>query len=159
LCLLAGCALLAASCGDGGVKTYPVKGNVLYKGEPAAGAEVTFIVKGTRPGAMDAVYPNAVVQEDGTFTVRTRDKDGKEKKGAPAGSYNITVRWLREVDADGQPTKMSGGIYPDYLKNAYSDLNNPAFTAEVKEESNELAPFELQDVKAKGGSKGGDIRK
>jgi hypothetical protein len=131
--------LLAGGCGDANaVKVYPVRGKVLYEGAPAAGATVIFVKKGQNGVA--AQQPAGLVKEDGSFEVTTF----KEGDGAPEGSYSVGICWRRDRDADGNPAKMSGGIYPDFLKDQYLATANPKFSAEVKPEDNELPTFDLK---------------
>src|SRR5262245_45207130 len=60
---LAASALACSSCGKSGL--YPVSGKVLYKGEPAAGATVSFVRKGAAERLQEPA-PQGVVQEDGS---------------------------------------------------------------------------------------------
>jgi hypothetical protein len=147
---LAGFALLTSSCGDSGkVKVYPVSGKVLYRGEPAAGAEVIFYKK-SADGAAATVQPAGRVQDDGSFRVTTfTDGDG-----APAGDYGIGIVWRRPVDARGNPVRKSGGLYPDFFGEFYANSTNPQFHTEVKPGTNELPTFDLKDhsVSAASGS-------
>jgi hypothetical protein len=139
--VLVGLALWTSSCGDSGrVKVYPVSGKVLYRGEPATGAEVIFYQKhGDR--AVATVQPAARVQEDGSFRVTTF-KDGD---GAPAGEYGIGIVWRRPVDARGNSVRRSGGLYPDFFGEFYANSSKPQFQADVKPGTNQLPTFELKD--------------
>src|SRR5689334_3346285 len=76
-------------CGDSRFKpVYPVRGQVLYEGKPAAGASVTFHAVSNVEDPW--TKPSAEVDEDGNFVVNTY----KAGDGAPAGSYEVTVIWL-----------------------------------------------------------------
>jgi hypothetical protein len=142
-------ALFCLSC-SGGPKLNPVKGKVLYKGNPIAGAVVVFHLKGADD--LKAVPPTGVTrdvpkveteeglvlsEEYGTFTLTTG-----QKEGAPAGEYVVTITWPKPNREEG---KMS--ITPietsDQLKGAYA---NPAkgFKVEIKNGDNQLEPFNLK---------------
>jgi len=75
-------AAIAIGCGGGGVSgTIPVSGKVTYKGQPVAGAIVTFNAEGAE--GRTAV---AVSGADGTYKLRTLESDG-----AMPGKYKVTV--------------------------------------------------------------------
>jgi hypothetical protein len=115
-----------SGCGDSN-GLYPVRGKVLYKGEPAVGAAVYF----HRKGAADPLgeqTPQGIVGQDGAFELA-----GANGKGALPGDYLVLIEWK-----DGPGIKA-----PDRLKGKYLDLKNPSFTAEVKPTKNELSPFEI----------------
>jgi hypothetical protein len=87
-------AALLVGCGGGGSQPafpdlYPAKGVVKRGGQPVAGGSVRFTPEPDRPEFL----VNAEVGPDGTFslsTVRTTDKAGERKPGAPAGRYRVT---------------------------------------------------------------------
>jgi hypothetical protein len=136
LCLFAGalCALAAASCGNAG-GLYPVRGKVLYKGEPAAGATVSFVRKGG--DRLHDPTPQGVVGEDGTFTLA-----GPSGEGAAPGEYVVLVEWK---DGAGRGRGRAPALTaPDRLKGRYLDANKPLLSAEVKPAANDLPSFELQ---------------
>src|ERR1700722_7928656 len=83
--VIAACLAASAGCGSNG--RHPVYGKVLYNGEPAVGANVTFVRKGAAPGT-DNQAIQGVVQDDGTFTLA-----GPAGKGAPPGDYVVLVEW------------------------------------------------------------------
>jgi hypothetical protein len=139
---------------------HPVTGKVLYQGQPAVGATV-FFHKTAGPGPASEVVPTGVVGEDGSFSLST-----DVVEGAPAGSYNVLILWQdRTSSPAGVPIASGSGsekgsrktartaskIRPspslpsDRLKGRYADPEHPRLKAEVKPESNTLAPFELTD--------------
>lgn len=68
---------------------HPVKGVVMLDGRPVKGGSVLFTPEPDCPHFLI----NAEVGEDGTFslsTVRTTDKSGERRSGAPAGQYRVT---------------------------------------------------------------------
>ena len=70
---LAAVALACGACNNNG--QYPVSGKVTYHGEPAAGATVTFVRKGSAD-RFNETTPQGVVQEDGSFTLSGPGGDG-----------------------------------------------------------------------------------
>jgi hypothetical protein len=79
----------AASCSskERHVNTYPVKGKLLWKGQPAAGAIVRLVPVGEKDPA--ALTPTGRVGLDGEFTLTTFEAND----GAPAGDYRFTFSW------------------------------------------------------------------
>ena len=134
LSLLAG-LLLLAGCQPSNEPMTLVRGKVLYKGAPAAGAFVFLIRQGDSPLEEKSVM--AVVQEDGSFTM-VCDAKGK---GAPPGTYAVLIQW---PDAD--RTKSLAHKDPDRLLGRYADPKNPGWHVEIKTQANELSAFELTDA-------------
>jgi hypothetical protein len=151
-------ALACTGCRPEGL--YSVYGKVLYQGQPAVGATVLFHRTGG-PGPASDVVPMGVVGEDGSFSLSSDVADG-----APAGSYNVLIRWQdRSSPPDAVPAgsrstsekgksktartvskiRPSASLPSDRLKGRYSDPEHPRLKAEVKPESTTLPPFELTD--------------
>jgi hypothetical protein len=134
---LLGAALLcvfSGACGDGRFrKTYPVKGQVLYEGKPAAGAKVFFHPQEYPDDPW--LKPRGTVDDEGFFTLSSYRVDD----GVPAGSYAVTVVWL--------PKGHRGPIgNANMLPERYSKKNTSGLTAEVKAgRENNLAPFQLHE--------------
>jgi hypothetical protein len=123
--------LLLCSCArDNHKPVFPVQGKVLYKGQPAQNAIVFLHPLGKV--APDEPTPRGIVAADGSFRIGTyRDKDG-----APAGQYAVTVVWKTEA---------KGGDDQDNLLPArYLNPSTSGLTAQVKEGPNELEPFQLK---------------
>jgi hypothetical protein len=146
--LLAACVLLLASCSSTNQKKlYAVRGKILYNGQPAEGAEVIFQPKGQT--GVDVVLPTGVALEDGSFTL----KSYLDKNGAPAGSYDVLIKWPEDSAPDpvtkkkvkGKPKQRMKSLPEDYFKGRYADPKSPKFHADITEGSNELPPFELKD--------------
>lgn len=139
-CLAAVSALSSAAC-----STYlaPVTGKVTYKGAPAAGATVLFY-RQTADSESDPLVAGTV-QADGSFELAC----GASGKGAPPGQYDVLVVWRSPTPcACGRATPAAGGRperVADKLNGRYADRQNPRFRVIVKDEPNELAPFELSD--------------
>jgi hypothetical protein len=115
---------------------YPVSGKVLYHGEPAAGATVTFIRKGAADRLKEQT-PQGVVRDDGTFSLA-----GPLGTGAPPGEYAVLVEW--KVGAGQSKGRSPGLSAPDRLNRRYLDADRPLLTATVEAKTNALSPFELQ---------------
>jgi hypothetical protein len=127
------CLALCAGCNSNGL--YPVSGKVLVNGEPAVGATVTLVRKGSADSLKDPT-PCGVVDEDGTFTL-----SGPGGEGAPPGEYIVLVEWKEGAGAKrGRAPALSA---PDRLKKKYQDPNTPLLTATVEAKSNTLPPFDL----------------
>ncbi len=92
-CAVVPILLAVAGCGRGEnrVPVFPVQGQVLVNGKPAAGAQVVF----HPTDKAGRVRPSAVVGEDGKFRLTTF----AAADGAPAGAYEVTVeRWVSSND-------------------------------------------------------------
>jgi hypothetical protein len=122
-------ALLAASCGSGGPKLYPVSGKVFYLDKPAEGATVVLVPAG---GSDNGLRPTGPVEADGSFTLSTHPHGD----GAPEGDYLVAVTWYppnaREMDSPRSK-----------LPARYGDAAQSGLKVTVKPESNELEPFRL----------------
>jgi hypothetical protein len=127
--LLSAGLLLAASC-SGQKVVYPVTGQILVAGRPAAGAVVQFHPQ-DQPGK-DAPVPVGHVAPDGRFRLTTYAQDD----GAPAGRYAVTVFWA--VPAKGGDNFDRLLVHQRYLNPATSGL-----TADVPERAIEVPPFLL----------------
>ena len=91
--LLVGAALAVAGCGGETGPAFPalvpVRGVVKRSGAPVSGGVLKFTPD---PDATEFSV-NAEVGADGTFTVstvRTTDRSGERKAGAPSGKYKVT---------------------------------------------------------------------
>jgi hypothetical protein len=131
---VAACALACSSCGNSS-GLYPVSGKVLVNGEPAVGATVTFVRKGSTDPLKEPT-PQGMVGDDGTFTLR-----GPGGDGAPPGEYVVLVEWKEGAGSKhGRAPALSA---PDRLKKKYLDPNKPLLTATVEAKTNNLPPFDL----------------
>ena len=136
LSLIAVAAWAAAAAGCGNANgLYPVTGKVLFKGEPAAGATVTFLRKGAV--SQQESPAQGVVSEDGSFSLA-----GPTGSGALPGEYVVLVEWKEGAGKKrGRAPALSA---PDRLKHRYLDPNKPRLTAKVEPAANQLPPFELR---------------
>jgi hypothetical protein len=152
---LAAWAVAVSGCG-GTPGYYPVYGKVLYKGEPAVGATVYF----HREGGGDPI-PMGVVEADGSFQLSS-----DAGYGAPPGQYRVLIEWRAKSPSQGVVTTVShtrevrvgqavaraprksrfSRTQPDdRLGGRYFRIEQPLLKAELKPESNTLAPFDLND--------------
>lgn len=82
---------------------HPVKGVVKHGGKPVKGGSVRFNPDPEKP----EFSVNSEVSADGTYTlttVRTTDKQGERKPGAPAGKYKVTFTPLLGDQTAGGPS-------------------------------------------------------
>jgi len=126
--------LVCGSCGESN-GLYPVSGEVTFRGSPASGATVFFRRKGA--DLLKEQMIMAIVQDDGSFELVC----GSLGNGAPAGEYDVLIEW-KEILGQGKGRPQRG---PDKLQGRYADPKNPRLHATVKEEPNELEPFDLTD--------------
>jgi hypothetical protein len=127
-------ALFCLSC-SGGPKLNPVKGKVIYKGNPIQGAAVVFHPQGGDD--LRAIPPSGVTGEDGDFTLTT-DK----KEGAPAGDYVVTITWPKASREEGKMS-MTPIDTSDQLHGAYATPAKGIKVA-IKSGENQLDPFVLK---------------
>jgi hypothetical protein len=111
-------------------QVYPVRGEVFFQGEPAAGALVHFHPLNDEEGT--AAF--AVVQEDGSFELSTFGTND----GAEAGEYIVTLNWRDEEKVDGE---MING--PDRFDGRYSKPDKSTLQATVSAGENVVPRFDL----------------
>jgi len=130
---------LLACCGcSTGSRTYPVRGKVLYKGQPAAGAKVIFHPK--QDADLKAPHPGGIVAADGFFTLTSYKPDD----GAPAGDYTVAVVWPEEPGGAPSIRGLARKQPQDRLRGVYSNPAKPLLQAHVVAGDNELPAFELR---------------
>jgi hypothetical protein len=124
-------SLLAISCGKPRFKlVYPVKGRVLFEGQPAAGVTVHFISLDDPDDQL--ARPLGTTDDNGWFTVSTYKPDD----GLPAGAYGVSMIWL--------PKGFHGDVEKaNKLPASYSDPKTSDIKVQITAGDNELPPFEL----------------
>ena len=134
-------ACCCASC-QNGPRFYPVRGQVLANGKPAAGVRVVFHpLDDPDP---NGVRPSATVQPDGSFALRTYVlKDRALRDGAPAGKYQVSCVWY---PADMEKYVLVD-VIPDQLAGKYVNPKMSGLRAEVPEKATDLPPFRLEIAK------------
>jgi hypothetical protein len=127
-------ALLTCSCGKNGrQEVYPIEGQVFGANDlPAAGALVIF--HPVEPLQGDVDKPRGYVDDNGSFTLTTYEKDD----GAPAGEYIVTVEWRPKKT---NPFEKEKG---DRLQGRYSNAKTSPLRATVQKEPTKLKPFKLE---------------
>jgi hypothetical protein len=122
--------LVVACClsGCGNSKgLYPLRGKLLYKGEPAAGAAVYFHRQDTADPFKEHIL-QGVVAEDGSVELA-----GPNGEGAIPGDYIVLIEW-----------KQGPGLKaPDRFKGKYLNLKKSLFTAQIQPSNNDLPAFEI----------------
>jgi hypothetical protein len=129
------CALACSACGNSS-GLYPVSGTVLYNGEPAVGANVTFLKKDAI-GHLNQTPLGAVVGPDGTFTLA-----GPDGEGAIPGEYIVLIEW--KEGAGKVPGRSPALSAPDRLNKKYLNAQEPLLMTTVEAKTNRLPAFELK---------------
>jgi hypothetical protein len=114
---------------------HPVKGKVMYRGQPAKGFRVTF--HPLQEIGPVKFAPSAITESDGTFRLRSYHPDD----GAPLGEYAVTLEWpdhlINADDPDPKPVT-------DRLRGAYADPQRSQIRVSVVAGANELQPIVLR---------------
>jgi hypothetical protein len=105
---------------------YPVTGQVLFDGRPAAGAVVSFHAKGTT-GQFPT--PSAKADGRGNFTLTTYQAED----GAPQGDYVVTVELRPFITKNGEVEQG-----PNQLPPKYSSPKTTTVVASVTEGENKV---------------------
>jgi hypothetical protein len=140
--IIAASLLAVGGCGDGRLATYPVSGTVMIDGQPAHGALVIFCpVEGQGVDELMRLRPAAETGPDGKYRLTTFET----YDGAPAGQYQVMVRW-----GGPRPTTTEGGRPersrrpPDRLRGRYMNPQTSGLMVTVEDEATEVPPFELR---------------
>jgi hypothetical protein len=131
-------AVAVVGC-DRGTKfpVYPVRGQVLYDGKPAAGVQV-FLFPTAAPGVPDIPSnPHGVTGPDGTFQIGTY----AEADGAAEGSYQVVLYGPEPTSNEYQESDA------DRLFGWYT-VARSKLTATVPAGGTDLPPFKLPPKKA-----------
>lgn len=126
-------ALVAAlGCGkEDRVAVYPVSGQVIYNGKPAAGVQVFFFPESAPSPPEIPANPHGVTGPDGKFTITTFTPND----GAAEGGYQVILIWPSEKPegAEGTEDRLLG----------WFDIKHSRLKADIKPGSNNLPPFKL----------------
>ncbi len=115
----------------------PVRGKVVHKGQPLAGALVTFHSKGKVD--VNTIPSTGFTEADGTFALTTGTKGG-----APTGEYLVTIICSETVPAKKGVISTGPPETQDRLNSAYSDKDASKIVVTVKPGENQLEPFDLK---------------
>jgi hypothetical protein len=128
-------------CGAEIPEAYPVKGKVLHKGVPAAGALIILHPEGetaNNPIIQQYGYPRGEVRDDGTFEISTWGASD----GAPTGQYSVCITWPVLSDSNGgRATKAE--IHPDRFQGALNDPKTSKFKVSVDKTPVDIPSYEL----------------
>jgi hypothetical protein len=114
------------------VAVHPVKGQVFYGEQPAAGVKVYFFPTSAPQMPEIPANPHGITGPDGRFTLTTY----KDSDGAAEGGYLVILLWQPAT----KPNEES--CNEDKLLGWY-DAAHTKLTAHVKTGDNNLAPFRL----------------
>lgn len=141
-------AALCMGCGDDWrADTYPARGTITINGEPPEGAVVTFYPVGEDVDQRKS-KPWAIVNADGSYTLQTYEQED----GAPAGEYQVTIKWPWDV------TDMAQAM-TDRLGKAYSNPESSEWKFTIAEDDNELPPIEITGAKIQSKEQTNSARK
>jgi hypothetical protein len=129
-------SLLACGGCSSKPRLHPVRGKVLYNGQPAVGAKVVFHSKDNSDP--QTIRPIGIVTADGSFTLSSR----QQGDGAPAGDYAVVVIWPDESAKDRRRVMRQSS--QDRLRGAYSNPDKSLLQARIAEGDNKLPAFELR---------------
>jgi hypothetical protein len=134
--VILGLLLPLSGCGprSTSVPQHSVKGQVLYKGQPAAG--VLVVLHPSNPIDKAMLPPRGTTQSDGSFVVGSR----LTSDGAPAGDYDVTLIWPEDQD----PDRHAEDTPPDRLKNRYNDATHAKWHVHVGAQDNTLETFVIE---------------
>jgi hypothetical protein len=131
-----GLALFCPACsGPSHPPVYPVRGQILVKGKPAANAMVTLHPIGDN--GRDTIRPVGYADDSGHFTLTSYEKGD----GAPEGEYRVTVSWLLATKARGSADDY---VTRNHLPVRYSAADRSGLRVTIAKGNNDLPPFELK---------------
>jgi len=127
----------AIGCEKARLQVHPVEVKVLFRGQPAANAElVLHPVDGG--DEVQQLRPNGRVEANGNLILTTYERGD----GAPAGQYKITVKWrVSARKSDDPETAEENAVDP--LNGRFGDVQSTELMWQVKEGTNQLPPLEL----------------
>ncbi|WP_145261422.1 DUF4198 domain-containing protein [Calycomorphotria hydatis] len=95
--LICGLCITAIGCGTDGPERVPLSGVVTYKGEPLAGASVTFQPLATGKTTAPGIASMGTTDQDGRFSLRTINRENTP--GAVPGPNAITITTVQDFGA------------------------------------------------------------
>lgn len=113
-----------------------VRGTILFRGQPAAGAVVCLHPLGdSNPRALRS---NGLVREDGTFALTTY----VTADGTPQGDYVVTVYWADPAKRPHNEDEETD-LPPDLLKGRFATREHSLLRAKVGDKPTEFAAVDL----------------
>lgn len=142
--LLAALAVFTTlGCGSGGVKTYPVKGKVMYKGKPmVGGGSISLQPLSNQEGAA----AGGTIDKEGNFVLKTYT-DGD---GSMPGDFRVLIyqHVFSEgaITKDGEPPSKATADVPvaDRIPDSYKNPLESPLTLTVKPEPQENVVLEIK---------------
>jgi hypothetical protein len=135
--------LVLASCGGPRrLPVQPVRGQVLFRGRPAAHA-LLILYPEDAPEPVKGLRPSGRSGPDGCFALTTYEQGD----GVPPGRYRTTVQWPSEDPRDpSNPHDPEAAVPrgPDLLQGRYSDPGRTPLAITVAEGTSQLEPLLLQ---------------
>ncbi len=116
------------------VTVYPVSGQILYDGKPAAGVQVFFVPTSAPMVPQIPSNPHAVTGPDGRFKISTYG----EGDGAAEGGYQILLLWPETVEENEESTQ-------DKLLGWYDGAHSK-LTVDVKTGANEIPVIAIKPI-------------
>lgn len=118
-------AVLVSGCGGGeGPKLVPAGGTVKYKGNPVAGATVTFVFP-------DKQVSTGITDENGRFNLTTGGRPG-----APIGSAKVSI--AKQTTATGTMGKPAEQLTPEDMVKMYAAKGGEAMKGAAQEVKSEI---------------------
>jgi hypothetical protein len=127
------------------LEVYPVKGQVYFQSQPAAGAMVILQPSSdldNHPAFARLGFPHAQVENDGTFQMTTYAWND----GAPPGNYVVSVTWpVMGPHQDPERTQLVE-VHPDRLQGAFANPTDPKFKVTIQKQPTEIPKLELSST-------------
>lgn len=120
------------------LEVHPVKGTIHYKGEPMKGGGSILLF----PMGAGGKEVSGTIKEDGTFTLKTYERD--EGEGAPVGQYRVVIYQVTMQEPESSPEQESTGeatqnvAAKDQIPQIYSNPARSPIITEVKVGENDL---------------------
>lgn len=128
-------AAFCPACSSGRKPVYPVHGQVLFQGRPAAHAQISF--HPINDNSLSAIHPVGTVDEKGNFRLTSY----KQGDGAPEGEYLVTIQWFLAVKT--QTRAGTDYVSVNHLPAHYGKTETSGLRAVVSKGANEIPPFTL----------------
>ena len=143
LSMIAGCAR-----GPTIPRTVAVSGKIIYKEQPLAGANVSFM---SRLDNRDVLSARGVTDSAGEFTLSTYIDPQHEVSGATPGEFVVTVSKVEKIDeklvmeefSKGNPSME--GVIKKLVPTQYTEVNQSPLKASVTAAGTNRFEFKLED--------------